>query len=139
MPGYCGNRAILAQKVKQGLMNKFPPSILALEPQERSFICEIHKTLGCKNQLTKDFIRVTFMMIKMFDFKQESYGSLNISKFSDTGIMVRLSDKIERIINLWKTGNNPGSEAVEDSYGDIAVYGAIALMCRWGLWPGVKK
>lgn len=120
-------------------MNKFPSEFEKITPQDRSFIQELHSKLGCKDELTKEFIAVTFLMIRVFDFKQCGYGPGNISKFSDTGIMIRLHDKIERIINLWKTGNNPGSEAVEDSYGDIAVYGAIALMCRWGLWPGVKK
>ena len=120
-------------------MNKFPSKCPEPAPQDRSFICEIHQKLGCKDELTKSFIAVVLIMIRVFDTKQCSYGPGNVAEFGETGVMIRATDKIKRIINLWRTGQKPINESIDDSYGDLAVYSAIALMCRWGLWPGVKN
>lgn len=60
--------------------------------------------------------------------KQRDYGHGNILKFGLTGIVVRLSDKIERLKNLSKTGVAPTNESVRDTQLDIVGYCMIALM-----------
>lgn len=99
---------------------------------------EVCDALGCKQTLTLAFVQVAFVAIRVFDHKQSKYGPGNIAEFGETGVLIRATDKIKRLTNLWRTGQEPMDETVEDSYGDLANYGIIALMCRWGLWPGVQ-
>ena len=60
--------------------------------------------------------------------KQKDYGHGNILKFGQLGVMVRVSDKFERLINLWKKGTTPKNETVIDTWQDIANYAIIWLM-----------
>ncbi len=67
--------------------------------------------------------------------KQKAYGKSNISKFGIYGIMVRLSDKIERLHNLLENGGTPtDDESLRDTLMDIGNYGDIALMVYDGNW-----
>lgn len=60
--------------------------------------------------------------------KQRDYGSNNILKFGEKGVIVRLSDKIERAKNLLWDNNKPNNESIEDTFIDIAGYAIIQLM-----------
>ena len=63
--------------------------------------------------------------------KQHDYGQENILVFGEEGIMVRLSDKIHRLINLFKNRNTkPQNESVQDTFTDIAGYAIIGLMLQ---------
>lgn len=73
-----------------------------------------------------------------FCVKQRDYGPGNISKFGEHGVLVRVSDKVERLINLTKHGRTPSNEAIEDTWKDIRIYAAIAEMIRRGKWPGCE-
>lgn len=66
--------------------------------------------------------------------KQRDYGQGNILKFRELGIVVRTSDKMERLINLlWSSkGATPEGEAVDDTWTDLAGYSILALMLRRG-------
>ena len=71
---------------------------------------------------------------------------MNIDKFGWEGVMVRLSDKIERLINMWKKSKNriktplsPENESALDTWQDICNYGAIGYMCHTGLWQQWRK
>ena len=76
--------------------------------------------------------------------KQTDYGPGNISAFGELGVLVRLSDKLERLKNLLLTRDAqgritmnpaaPANESVEDSYRDLLNYALIALMVRQGQW-----
>lgn len=74
--------------------------------------------------------------IKVFDEKQKAYGSDNISKFGERGVLVRVSDKFERLKNLLeKGGDDPSTtESILDSWLDLANYGLIGALCRKGEW-----
>ena len=69
--------------------------------------------------------------------KQRDYGKLNIWNSPGgaiNGIMVRMSDKMERLKNLIYNSQDPNHESIEDSFIDIANYAVIALMCERGKW-----
>ena len=66
--------------------------------------------------------------------KQRQYGHGNILAFGKLGVMVRLSDKINRIINLWKTNHEPEDESLVDSYVDIANYAILWLMLHYKIF-----
>ena len=73
--------------------------------------------------------------IKLFDKKQHDYGPHSIGKFGTTGVLVRSSDKLERLINLYKRGENPEvAEPITETWQDISVYGAIARVCEDDEW-----
>lgn len=95
--------------------------------------------LGCKTSLAKEFIRYSLANAILFDEKQMDYGPGNISKFGDHGVVVRTSDKIERLAHLYGQGGSPRkakNESIEDTFRDIANYGIIGLIYRAGLWEG---
>lgn len=71
----------------------------------------------------------------LFCSKQKDYGPRNISKFGESGILVRVSDKIERLINLSKQEIQPANETIDDTWTDISIYAQIALLVRNGKWP----
>lgn len=62
--------------------------------------------------------------------KQKDYGPGNITAFGEFGILVRASDKIERLKNLLEKGKEPTNETLRDTWMDLRNYGQIALMLR---------
>ncbi len=87
-------------------------------------------------EIEKAFLRRFGQMYDTFCAKQRDYGRGNIAKFGAQGVLVRASDKIERLINLQRRGVDPANESVADSWQDFAVYGIIGMMCLAGEWPG---
>ena len=86
--------------------------------------------------LTLEFLKVAVENAKLFDKKQHDYGPTNIAAFGDFGIIVRLSDKIRRLANLYgKRRKTKVRESVHDTLRDISNYGIIAIMWLTGKWP----
>lgn len=75
-------------------------------------------------------------LIALMDERHQKYGSGNIDAFGLLGIVVRLSDKIERL-KQWVS--NPllhaPDESTEDTFKDMANYAIIGLMLIHGTWP----
>jgi len=117
--------------------NKFP-----IENEQPAHIHQLAKevaeSLGLDEPLSRQFLLAAFTAAQVFDYKQAKYGPGNIAEFAETGVMIRCTDKVKRIANLWRKGETPTDESIEDSWGDLANYGLISLMCRWGMWPGVE-
>jgi hypothetical protein len=65
-------------------------------------------------------------MATLLASKQHDYGHGNITAFGMKGVLVRLSDKVERLINL--TTKNARNESILDTLRDIVGYCVIALM-----------
>ena len=68
--------------------------------------------------------------------KQRDYGHDNILAFGLLGVLVRMSDKVARLRNLWRKGRleSPENESVDDTLKDIANYAIIGLMLRRGVF-----
>lgn len=71
--------------------------------------------------------------------KHKDYGPKNISNSpygATNGLVVRMWDKIARIVNLTKDGKTvtAENEPLEDSFKDIANYGIIGLLVLRGKW-----
>lgn len=60
--------------------------------------------------------------------KQRDYGHGNINAFGLYGILVRLSDKIERLQNLMANNREPSNESFRDTLLDMVGYCVIAHM-----------
>ena len=89
-------------------------------------VAYIYKQLECQEEQTKWIIETMLNDIKLFDKKQHDYGPGNIAKFGEFGVLVRTNDKLERLINLNKRGDDPANESIMDTWQDLSVYGAIA-------------
>ena len=63
--------------------------------------------------------------------KQHDYGQGNILAFGADGILVRVSDKVERLKNL--RGKEAVNEPQTDSWRDLAGYAILALMQNVGV------
>lgn len=72
--------------------------------------------------------------------KNISYSPLNISQAPFgvlEGLITRISDKFWRAVNLVENPSNTRYESLEDTFGDMMNYAAIAILCMRGQWPGV--
>lgn len=91
-------------------------------------------------ELEKHMALLLNKLFEIFKSKQASYGSTNISEFGEKGVIIRMNDKIKRIIRL-RFHDLPDplkDENAEDTYIDLADYSLIALLCMKKLWPGVE-
>lgn len=66
--------------------------------------------------------------------KQADYGPGNIAAFGELGVLVRASDKLERLKHLITGNRTPNHESIDDAWLDLANYGIIAQMVRRGWW-----
>ena len=89
----------------------------------------------------KEFIAIQKEHYETFCKKQFDYGPGNISlgsslESSISAIVVRLNDKMQRLINLVlrKGLTDSANEPVFDSFLDISVYGIIAEIVKRGKW-----
>ena len=81
-------------------------------------------------------------LLSILVIKQIDYGPLNIWNApggATNGLMVRMSDKLERLKNLIYKNVKPNNESLEDSFVDIANYAIIALMVQRGVWAKYAK
>jgi hypothetical protein len=87
-------------------------------------------------------LNVRDVMLELGDLlikKHKDYGPKNISNSpygATNGLVVRMWDKIARIVNLTKDGKKvtAENEPLEDSFKDIANYGIIGLLVLRGKW-----
>lgn len=76
---------------------------------------------------------------ELFAKKQADYGPGNIAKFGEVGLLVRMSDKLERLQNLITHNGTPKNESIVDTLMDIINYAAIWLCVKDGVWPNCAK
>jgi len=74
----------------------------------------------------------------LFLKKRQDYGFEPIAKFGAAGVLVRLSDKIERLIHLFTQDKPPANEPLEDTLKDIVNYAVIFLLLLRGEIPANK-
>ena len=97
-------------------------------------------------ETAKEFQRLQFEQWQLFCKKQMDYGPSNISmgtgvgeavniKLATTALIVRINDKVQRLLNLVVTHNREAqNEPVEDAFKDLSVYGIIAQIVKNGKW-----
>lgn len=70
--------------------------------------------------------------------KQRDYGPRNVLDCGETGVVIRVNDKLARLRNLYGITDGTykmksvSNETIEDSFIDLANYAIIALMLRRG-------
>ena len=91
--------------------------------------------LDIKTEMGREIIPIALECVKLFDQKQQDYGSKNISISGKLGLAVRLTDKVCRMHNLLKKDEGDiNHESLEDSFKDTANYGMIGMMLSRDIW-----
>ena len=97
-------------------------------------------------ETAKEFQRLQFEQWELFCKKQMDYGPSNIAmgtsletdeekRLSKIGLIVRINDKIQRLINLVVRNNREAqNEPTIDAFKDLACYGIIAQIVKNGKW-----
>ena len=97
-------------------------------------------------ETAKEFQRLQFEQYQLFCKKQMDYGPSNIAmgtsldtddekRLSKIGLIVRINDKIQRLINLVVKNNRKAqNEPTIDAFKDLACYGIIAQIVEAGKW-----
>ena len=97
-------------------------------------------------QTAKEFQRLQFEQYLLFCRKQMDYGPSNISmgtsledddekRLSLVGLIVRINDKVQRLLNLMvKNNRDAQNEPSIDAFKDLACYGIIAQIVQNGKW-----
>ena len=98
-------------------------------------------------ETAKEFQKIQYEQWSTFCKKQMDYGPSNISmgtalktkedrRLSLIGLIVRINDKIQRLMNLVvKHNRDAQNEPVMDAFKDLSVYGIIAQIVdneKWG-------
>jgi hypothetical protein len=97
-------------------------------------------------ETAKEFKKIQEEQYETFCKKQMDYGPSNISmgtgvgssvniQLSLTALVVRINDKIQRLLNLIVTSKREAqNEPIEDAFKDLSVYGIIAQIVKNGKW-----
>ena len=97
-------------------------------------------------ETAKEFQKIQFEQWATFCRKQMDYGTSNIAmgtalktkedrRLSLIGLIVRINDKIQRLMNLVvKHNRDAQNEPVMDAFKDLSVYGIIAQIVDNGKW-----
>lgn len=84
----------------------------------------------------KEFVRYSLANALLMNRKQKDYGPHNISEFGVYGCLIRMSDKLKRIVNLMNNRKRRNvNESIADSFRDLSNYGIIAQIVDDGKWP----
>ena len=97
-------------------------------------------------ETAREFKRIQKEQYELFCKKQMDYGPSNIAmgtelktneerRLSKIGLIVRINDKVQRLINLViKSNREAQNEPTLDAFKDLAVYGIIAQLVDNGSW-----
>ena len=97
-------------------------------------------------ETAKEFQKLQFEQWALFCKKQMDYGPTNISmgtplatddekRLSLVGLIVRINDKVQRLINLVVKNNREAkNEPTIDAFKDLSCYGKIAQIVDNGKW-----
>lgn len=83
-------------------------------------------------QFREQMTGVAMEMVDLLCRKRASYGPDNLTKFGEFGILVRTSDKLERLAHMHRQGidvTEVGEDA-EDAWCDLAGYSLLVLLIR---------
>jgi hypothetical protein len=81
-----------------------------------------------KDQVEKEILAIIDDLKELLIKKHRDYGTNNLDEFGSFGILLRVSDKRQRLLNLIKSKDRPEvSETLEDTWLDMAGYAVQAV------------
>ena len=114
-----------------------------MKKPEEELVTQLAAVLGIETDMGLEYLKQALRNALLFERKQKDYGSGNISVFGAKGVIVRASDKVQRLKHLVfdrgpVSGDGvpeaPLNESVADSWDDLANYGVIGRLCVDGKW-----
>jgi hypothetical protein len=101
-------------------------------------VANIVDGLDLKTDMGREIVKVALECAKLFDDKQQDYGSTNISASGEIGVAVRVQDKASRMRHILLKGmrgeKDVKNEPLVDTYQDVANYGMIGMLLNRGHW-----
>lgn len=90
-----------------------------------------------EGSLEAKFYEVLLEAFKLFVRKQADYGPTNIGVTGLRGIIVRMADKVSRLVNLFNSDrlDKANNESIEDTLLDLLNYSGMGLLDYRGEWP----
>lgn len=116
------------QEPIQGSQEPATEIIPVIMPLENDFTADDEEPIPYTVTDFADHHKIALEIVELLDRKRADYGTENIKKFGSYGVLVRVSDKVERLINLSRKEGQVNFESVEDSWKDIAGYAILALI-----------
>ena len=90
--------------------------------------------MGLKHAQTREIVKVFLNYLAVFEQRHTKYGPDNISKFGEHGCLVRLYDKVSRLIHQEEVAD----ETIGETWVDAMGYAVIALVVRAGRWDSYE-
>ena len=130
-------------KIEDGLQPSKDKNGVKITRSKDKAIEYIEKTYP---ETAKEFQRLQFEQWNLFCKKQMDYGPSNIAmgtslntpeekRLSKIGLIVRINDKVQRLINLVVKNNREAqNEPTIDAFKDLSCYGIIAQIVKNGKW-----
>lgn len=100
----------------------------------------IYETIGCKHQISKEFIRTILKSIFRFDKKQGVYDLQNIEEFGEVGLLVEINNRYKKIKKYYEIDDDKREElmlsekSIMKDYMDIAIFAMISYIYKLGKW-----
>lgn len=88
--------------------------------------------------LDEAFAQINDELLLMFLKKHKDYGKGNILSVRELGIVMRLTEKVERLKHLLMTNDQPTNESIEETFVDVAVYAVLAILLRRGQFENLE-
>lgn len=136
----------LDEQESKDVTHKIPPRIIGKDSNRgievlHAQFCLIVDGSSGNQELETRLAQLLQQVYETFKIKLASYGSGSISEFGTKGVLVRMMDKMQRLLNiLWEDKDDPLSdETIEDTLIDLADYALILIMVRDGTWPNVIR
>ena len=114
------------------------PKYPEVQPKPKPLSIPLPQKPAKINGFEEDVFDVAFELANLLIKKHNDYGPSNIAKSPYgpvQGLIVRMWDKIARIVNLTDKKRHAENEPLEDSFKDLANYAIIGLMVQRGKWP----
>ena len=136
------DKPVYQRYINDGLISE-PKYIEEINVNEIDAISYIEKEYP---ETVKEFQKIQYEQWATFCKKQMDYGPSNIAmgtalktkedrRLSLIGLIVRINDKIQRLMNLVvKHNRDAQNEPVMDAFKDLSVYGIIAQIVDNGKW-----
>ena len=135
----------IAQRCIQEMRKCLFPKIWIRDRKKRKILLSAYQELFsiAYIELDEDTIEDSLFVLnslkELMMRKRNDYGQGNILIFKHIGLMVRMSDKIERLKTLSESQEGPMNESLKDTYMDIANYSLIGIMLLSGTFTRSLK
>jgi hypothetical protein len=115
---------------------------MKLEKQHKGAVQEV---IDRYPETSKEFLNQQEIQWDLFCRKQLDYGPGNIAmgtnltteddlRKSQIGIVVRMNDKMQRLVNLVMSNREPNNESIDDTLIDISNYAIMMSIVRNKKW-----